>query len=544
MTQSVSPESSENIESTENTETKETPDTSREDNTNGSASNESNDSTEDDGQRSSRFTEGQELTFIRVRFPGNAKSFPFLLGKRSFRYGQTVVAMSDRGMAVGYINSFPYTKEYTSDMGQIRSIAHFASREDIEKEQDLIDKEKKAEELCLRLIEKHSLNMVLTHVQYIQYGKKAVFYFTAPARVDFRELVKDLVGDLKMRIELRQISVRDRAAALGAVGACGLQTCCSSFLQRYGQVSMKMAKNQNLALVPSKINGVCGQVKCCIRYEDDVYAEKRKLLPPETTILKAANGDIGRVYRLHLIIEQFEMMTTSGARRRYARNMFENGEVLKDYDFPESFKHVVDETKEVIGFLTEEEEHEMRMAKFEEEDDDDETKTSSEENSSSDEGSENSKQHLSDNAPAAKVEQPSSQAENEAEEEDEDNIGNRLSDPTNEEASERAHNPDQKNNRPNNRNRNRNNRNRNSGRNNNRRNNNANNNNENGNSNQDGERENNRSNNRNRNNRNRNRNNKNRNRNKNTENSAGANRSNSNQEKSHNSGNNGGNQEG
>ena len=209
----------------------------------------------EDNQKSARFKVGQELTFIRVRFPGNAKSFPFLLGKRTFRYGQTVNAMSDRGMAVGYINSFPYTKKYKSEMGQIRSIAHLASREDIEKEQHLIDKEKQAEELCIRLIDKHSLDMTLTHVQYIQYGKKAVFYFTAPARVDFRELVKDLVGELKMRIELRQISVRDRAAALGAIGACGLQTCCSSFLQRYGQVSMKMAKNQNLALVPSKING-------------------------------------------------------------------------------------------------------------------------------------------------------------------------------------------------------------------------------------------------------------------------------------------------
>ena len=107
-------------------------------------------------------------------------------------------------------------------------------------------------------------------------------------------------------------------------------------------------------------------MKCCIKYEDDVYGEKRKLLPEEGTILQTANGDIGRVYRLHLIIEQFEMMTTTGARRRYARNMFDNGEVLKDYDFPESFKHVVDETKEVIGFISEEEEHEMKMAQFEE----------------------------------------------------------------------------------------------------------------------------------------------------------------------------------
>lgn len=442
MTQSTSPESSENIESNDQSQSKQEPENTTTD------SDQQNSNYDDDPEKSARFKEGQELTFIRVRFPGNAKSFPFLLGKRGFRYGQTVVAMSDRGMAVGYINSFPYVKEYTSDMGQIRSIAHFASREDMEKEQDLIDKEKKAEELCIRLIEKYNLDMILTHVQYIQYGKKAVFYFTAPSRVDFRELVKDLVGDLKMRIELRQISVRDRAAALGAIGACGLQTCCSSFLQRYGQVSMKMAKNQNLALVPSKINGVCGQVKCCIRYEDDVYAEKRKLLPSEGEILEAANGDIGRVYRLHLIIEQFEMMTTTGARRRYARNMYENGEILKDYDFPESFKHVVDETKEVIGFLSEEEEHEMRMAKFEEEDDDDSTDNNSEgikmksspmSESSNDNDSDNeNSSDASESSTADKQERSetlSSRASEDMEEEEEeeaDNIGNRMIDPPNE----------------------------------------------------------------------------------------------------------------
>jgi cell fate regulator YaaT (PSP1 superfamily) len=317
-------------------------------------------------EKSSRFKDGEELTMVRVRFPGNAKSFPFVVGKRKFAYGQKVVAMSDRGMTVGYINSFPYLVTFNKSMLPIRSIAKVATEEDIKAQLDFRNSEKKAEVICLHLIEKHKLDMVLTHVEFIQFGKKAVFYFNAPERVDFRELVKDLVGDLKMRIELRQISVRDRAAALGSVGACGLQTCCSSFLKSYGNVSIKMAKNQNLALIPSKLNGVCGQIKCCIKYEDDVYADKRKNLPKEGAIVKTVGGDIGKVLRLHLLIEQFELITDFGAKRRYAVNQFNAKEQsFKDgYKFPETFEHVVDETKEVIGLVKEDQ---LKSEKFLEE---------------------------------------------------------------------------------------------------------------------------------------------------------------------------------
>lgn len=308
-------------------------------------------------EEDSRFKDGEELTLVRVRFPGNAKSFPFLVGKRKFQYGQKVMAMSDRGMTVGYINSFPYKVAFNKTMLPLRSIAREANNEDIRQQIEFHESEKRAEVICLRLIERYELDMVLTHVEFIQFGKKAVFYFNAPQRVDFRDLVKDLVQELKMRIELRQISVRDRAAALGSIGACGLQTCCSSFLKNYGNVSIKMAKNQNLALIPSKLNGVCGQIKCCIKYEDDVYNDKRKNLPKEGSIIEAANGDRGRVFRLHLLIEQFEMLTDNGIKRRYASNQFtkESLELPMDYRFPETFDNIIDETKSVIGLTVEEE---------------------------------------------------------------------------------------------------------------------------------------------------------------------------------------------
>lgn len=314
---------------------------------------ESDENEQEDPNSETRWKEGEDITLVRVRFPGNAKSFPFLQGKRHFRYGQKVVAMSDRGMDVGYINSFPYTVKFKKTMLPIRSISKVATSEDILAMQGDIDKQREAENIAVNFITELKLDMQITHVEIIQFGKKMVFYFTAPARVDFRDLVKKLVGELKMRIELRQISVRDRAAALGSIGACGLATCCSTFLKNYGNVSIKMAKNQNLALIPSKINGVCGQIKCCIKYEDDVYSDKRSLLPREGTFLRAENGDKGKVTKLHLIVEQFDMITEKGQIRRYARNQFEKKNILgKDYKFPDSFNHVVNETSNVIG-LTE-----------------------------------------------------------------------------------------------------------------------------------------------------------------------------------------------
>jgi len=316
-----------------------------------------------DEKESTRFKEGEKLTMIRVRFPGNARSFAFLVGKRKFAYGQKVVAMSDRGMTVGYINSFPYEVTFNKQMLPIRSIAKAATAEDIQAQIEFRDSEKKAEVICLRLIEKYQLDMVLTHVEFTQFGKKAVFYFNAPARVDFRDLVKDLVYELKMRIELRQISVRDRAAALGSVGACGLQTCCSSFLKNYGNVSIKMAKNQNLALIPTKLNGVCGQIKCCIRYEDDVYTDKRKNLPREGSFVSTLNGDRGKVLKLNILVEQFEMLTDQGIKRRYSSNQYKgrDADLGSDYRFPENFDNIINETQTVIGLTAEEQ---VRADKF------------------------------------------------------------------------------------------------------------------------------------------------------------------------------------
>lgn len=301
-----------------------------------------------------RFEEGQPICLVRVRFPGHNKSYPFLIGKRKLIYGQKVVAMSDRGMAVGYTNSFSYELPFKKNMLPLRYISKVANQEDIEKEKEVYKKQKDAENLCQNLIEKHNLDMNLTHVEFTGFGKKVVFYFVAPARVDFRGLVKDLVSELKLRIELRQISVRDRAASMGALGPCGRELCCSSFLSRYGNVNIKMAKNQNLTLNYSKLNGVCGQLKCCLQYEDEVYGAKRKRLPDEGKFIKTKNGERGRVNRVHVLSEQFDLLTNRGFIKRYVSSMFDREISRDDAKFPDRFDNISDETATVIGLTDEE----------------------------------------------------------------------------------------------------------------------------------------------------------------------------------------------
>ena len=314
---------------------------------------------ERENREDNRFKEGQILRFVRVRFPGNARSFPFLIGKRRIEYGQKVVAMSDRGMAVGYVNSFPYEVPFNKSMLPVRSISKVAQDEDMVKDREAYRQQKEAENICNDLIEDFKLDMQLTHVEFTSFGKKAIFYFIAPARVDFRDLVRDLVGKLKTRIELRQISVRDRSASIGGIGPCGRELCCSSFLTKYGNVGIKMAKNQDLTLNFSKLNGVCGQLKCCLQYEDDVYREKRARLPKEGDFISTHTGEIGRVDRLHLLSEQFVMMTNRGVRKRYVVDLYKDTLDRDTANFPKEFDSISDETHKVIGM----EESEVKKVK-------------------------------------------------------------------------------------------------------------------------------------------------------------------------------------
>ncbi|MFP5458205.1 MAG: stage 0 sporulation family protein [Bacteriovoracia bacterium] len=301
-----------------------------------------------DADIAANFKDGQLLRFMRVRFPGNNKSFAFYVADKDYSLGQKVLAMSDRGIAVGFVNSSAYEVKFHRGLLPIRRIIKVASAEDLRFDADTFNQEKRLREVCDRLIDRNQLDMALTHVEISQMGKKAIFSFTAPTRVDFRGLVHELVSELKMRIELRQISVRDRAAAVGGLGPCGRELCCSSFLAKYGNVGIKLAKNQDLSLNSSKINGVCGQLKCCLTYEDEVYQEKRRKLPRDNALVKTKDGNAGKVIRLHVLIEQFETISPDGVIRRYVSDMWDG--IAEGLEIPKYFENgVTDNSKTIIG---------------------------------------------------------------------------------------------------------------------------------------------------------------------------------------------------
>lgn len=302
---------------------------------------------------------GDPVRLIRVRFPGSNKSFSFFVDSDLYRYGQKVVATSDRGIGVGFVNSFAYEVPFTKDLLPLRKIHRHATAEDQALDIEVFRDERRLRDIADKLIEKNQLDMQLTQVEITQAGKKAVFSFTAPNRVDFRGLVHEMVSEMKMRIELRQVSVRDRAAAVGGLGPCGRELCCSSFLARYGNVGIKLAKNQDLSLNSSKINGVCGQLKCCLTYEDEVYQEKRRKLPKDNAVVKTKDGNVGKVIRLHVLLEQFEIINLQGIIRRYVSDMWD-GMPEEKIEIPKYFEHgVTDNSSTIIG-LTELQAQKMR----------------------------------------------------------------------------------------------------------------------------------------------------------------------------------------
>jgi cell fate regulator YaaT (PSP1 superfamily) len=182
----------------------------------------------------------------------------------------------------------------------LKKIVRIANEKDEQQYQENVNKKEKAMSLCQEKIDKHKLDMKLVDVEYTFDNSKIIFYFTADGRVDFRELVKDLAGVFKMRIELRQIGVRDEAKLLGGIGTCGKSLCCHSWLPDFEPVSIKMAKIQSLSLNPTKISGICGRLMCCLKFENDVYIELRRGMPDVGERIKTVDG-IGVVIESNIL---------------------------------------------------------------------------------------------------------------------------------------------------------------------------------------------------------------------------------------------------
>ncbi len=211
----------------------------------------------------------------------------------------------------------------------LKKVLRLASPKDIKHAEECRKKEKEALEICNKKIKEHKLEMTLTDVEYKFDNSKILFYFTADGRVDFRELVKDLAAIYKTRIELRQIGVRDEVKRIGGNGVCGRELCCCSFLSDFETVSIKMAKEQNISLNPSKISGNCGRLMCCLKYEQEVYEEKLKRLPNVGAIVETPDGK-GEVDGIETLKEIVKVKIKDGEIFKIKKYEVKDIKVIKD----------------------------------------------------------------------------------------------------------------------------------------------------------------------------------------------------------------------
>ncbi len=235
-----------------------------------------------------------------IRFKKAGKIHYFDPMDYDLRVDDYVIVESARGTEYGKVVSMMVDMDGSDLVLPLKKVIRPASTEDMDKvEENQLDAEK-AFTTCDAKIQEHKLDMKLVDVEYTFDRNKVIFYFTAEGRVDFRNLVKDLASIFRTRIELRQIGVRDEAKMLGGIGPCGRMLCCSTFLGDFEPVSIKMAKDQNLSLNPSKISGLCGRLMCCLKYENDEYEEAKALMPDIGSRIETPDGP-GKVVGLNLL---------------------------------------------------------------------------------------------------------------------------------------------------------------------------------------------------------------------------------------------------
>ena len=247
---------------------------------------------------------------IGVKFRNGGRVYWFDPLDLQVRTGDGVIVETARGMEFGDVASEPKEVEESEIVSPLKPVIRIATDEDKRLRAQYAAKEPEAFAICQEKIEAHGLDMKLVDVEYTFNGSKVVFYFTADERVDFRELVKDLAFALKTRIELRQIGVRDEAKMLGGLGPCGRLVCCKSFLDDFRPVSIKMAKEQNLSLSPTKISGLCGRLMCCLQYEQSAYEAIRCKMPKPGKEVNTVDG-VGVVVENNAITERTKVRLTT-----------------------------------------------------------------------------------------------------------------------------------------------------------------------------------------------------------------------------------------
>lgn len=237
---------------------------------------------------------------VKLQFQTAGKLYDFVTGDLEIQKDERVIVETERGKSIGLVVKGPIEVDDRELPEGIKPVLRKARPEDLESAERNRAKEKEAFAFCLKRIKERGMEMKLVKVEYLFDGSKAIFYFTADGRIDFRELVKDLAHAFHTRIEMRQIGVRDEAGMVGGIGICGRELCCSSFLREFEPVSVKMAKEQNLALNPTKISGQCGRLLCCLSYEFETYCTLRKCLPKCGKRVKCGQVE-GEVVKLNIL---------------------------------------------------------------------------------------------------------------------------------------------------------------------------------------------------------------------------------------------------
>lgn len=245
---------------------------------------------------------------IGVRFRTAGKIYFFSPGEFEIKQGDHVIVETARGIEYGRVVSAPKEVDDDSVVQPLKSVIRIATEQDEKTVEKNRQKEKEAFKICQEKIRKHGLDMKLIEAEYTFDNNKVLFYFTADGRIDFRELVKDLAAVFRTRIELRQIGVRDEAKMLGGMGICGRKLCCNTFLSEFAPVSIKMAKEQNLSLNPTKISGVCGRLMCCLKNEQETYEYLNSKLPNVGEKLKTKDGVVGEVQRVDVLRQKVKLI--------------------------------------------------------------------------------------------------------------------------------------------------------------------------------------------------------------------------------------------
>ena len=249
---------------------------------------------------------------IGVRFRTAGKVYFFDPLQLEIKRGDHVIVETARGIEFGTVVAGVHEVEDDKVIQPLKPVMRIAGERDIEQEAANKEKEKEAFKICKEKILKHGLEMKLIDAEYTFDNNKVLFYFTADGRIDFRELVKDLASVFKTRIELRQIGVRDETKIRGGIGICGRPLCCHSYLSDFVPVSIKMAKEQNLSLNPTKISGVCGRLMCCLKNEEDTYEELNRKLPSVGDYVQTADGLHGEVQSVNVLRQLVKVLVEVG----------------------------------------------------------------------------------------------------------------------------------------------------------------------------------------------------------------------------------------